>query len=468
MLNQVTLEQCVPLAKKLADKGKVLTIVPETPLDHIQRTCTPHGFFVEGQSMAAIELSQAIGYLTERSALTDGIRTSDHTATVAEFVELAKQSVTQSLAFVRNTVLGDIKHVLENVQNAQAAQVSLNAMPYEIVPDVAAPVFSNPLLLELVERFSETIATEVPRRDMPVIEPALLKDMIKTGAAEFDSEVESLLGKDNNLGYGDVGAVLSGQMALDDLAPKFAIGVYLATKNMMNEPAEGTSLSLVDYNDRISSLIQQSGRIVFQYLESLRRRVRQNNLYLGTSAVYGGENAPRLIMVDNNVYTGLLDKGVTPEAVIANEILGRRYDVTELADNNEALVGIYQREQRLRAVKTQLEANNLLQEAIARIISLEIINRPEEDLPIDRASLQKRAAEFCARIAEDDLKNLPALCRDLVCFVFYAHTDALLILRTMDSLGEAQPELAENPRELALLTTIRYVAYWVAKQIQVQ
>lgn len=466
MLNQTTLEQCVPLAKKLSDKGKVLQVVPETPLDHITRTTSTFGMHVEGQSLQAMQLEEGIGYLIESSNYKDANGVNEHGATLAEFVGLAKDSVTQSLAFVRNTVLSDIKVVLETVQNAQASQVALNAMPFEIVPAVPGAVFSNPLLLELVERFSETVAVSVPRRHLPAFDLLTLKSLVKTGAAQFDGEIDGLLGKNDDYGYGVVIDVLSGARTLDEIPEDLAIGVHLATKNLTDEPLEGTQLSLMDFNNHISLLIQQSGRMTYQYLETLQRRVRNSGLYLSSYASWVGATEVRQISVDNGTYVALLDKGLTPEAVIANEILGRRFRGEQLVENNDYLVEVYQREQRLRAVKTQLEANNLLQEAIARVISLEIINRPEEALPIDRASLQKRAAEFCARIAEEDLKNLPALCRDLVCFVFYAHTDALLILRIMDSLGEAQPELAENPRELALLTTIRYVAYWVAKQIQ--
>lgn len=461
MLNRIFLEQSLPLATKLAAAGKRIIPIQGTPLDDIMRACSTFSMYNSAQNLDDLTSSDMLSQLVDIAAAKNDAGENMHNGVVAQFVELAKGAVQQGLNNARNVVMPDVKALLTVVQEVQAGRRSTTANPYVVTPRITPAVLSNPMLLELVERYNMTPAREVPRRELPGLSNDEVKAAITTGAAEFDAEVLELLGED---GLTQVGNVWSGGIELGFLAPEYAVGVHLLTKAMYNNPPSGTKLQLSDYNNLVSLLTEQSGRITYQVIETQARRKKLGMLY-NTSRAVPGIDGQRVIEVNNDVYLPLLDRGLTPEMLIGNEFLGRPYSEGQLLENKENLEAAYNREKRLLDTRAELEDRNALRNTISMVFSREIANRAEADLPVDRSILQSRLAEAVRRIDDKKLACLESLVRDLTCHVFYAHTDADFILCVMDEIGCKYPDL--DPREIALLATTQYVSYWVAKQMQV-
>jgi hypothetical protein len=461
MINKSTFEQTIPLAQLLAEKGKNLNTLQGSPLDNVLKTCSTYGLHVEGQSFDTLSLGEVNDYLTTQCnhKLEGGY--NEHNAAVSEVVDLAGKAVAQSLNFARNVVLPDIKSILEKVEQVVVGIRSNKSEPFVIVQKTPAKIFSNPLLHELVERFSNVAAGSVERREMAPLLGADVRGFISTGASQFDGEVEEILNENEGMGYAVVQNVLEGRIELNNVAPEFAVGVHLLCKALHDNPYDGVKMPLMEYNQRLARLIEQSGRIVYQEIERNLRRKKLGLLYVGGSMLI--EEGKSAIVVNTDVYLDMLEKGLTPEALIGNEFLGRRYNDSQLIEKVDELTALYNREMRFREMQAQMENTNMAREAVERIFALEIVNREEGDLPVDRASLQKRLNARIGLLGESDLKSLTTLVRDLVCHVFYAHTDARRILCTIDAMGEKYPDI--DPREAALLATVDYVAYWVSKQI---
>lgn len=463
MINKATFDQVIPLAQLLDEKGKKLAVLSGSPLGDVLNTCSTYGLHVEGQSFDSISLDQANDFLVAQCNQKTEDGYNEHNGAIATVVDVAGKAVSQALYFARNVVLADVKEVLTKVEQIVAGIRSVQAEPYTIHQQNTAVVFSNPLLHELVERFSNTSAQAVERRSLPPLDLSAVRAAIATGANLFDGEVEVSLSAFDDEGYKQVQAILEGRTALDSACPEYALGVHLLSKALIDNPYEGVNISLVEFNARMAQLVEQSGRMVYQEIERIVRRKKLGMLYNG-----GGVASPDgrvTIFVNNEVYLDMLNKGLTPEILIGNEFLGRRYNDNQLIENGVELTAIYEREMRLRALQATMEETNSAREALSRLIALEIANRSAEQLPIDRASLQARLNARIALIREKDLKCLPVLVRDLICHVFYAHTDALRILSAIDAIGEQYPEI--DAREAALLATIQYVTYWISKQIVV-
>jgi len=461
MLNRIFLEQSLPLASKLAAAGKRIIPIQGTPLDDIMRACSTFSLYNTAQDLDALTSNEFVGQLVDIAGAKDDNGENLHNGVVSQFVELAKSAVQQGLNNARNVVMPDVKNILQTVQEVQAGRRNTSANPYVVVPSVMPAVFSNPVLLELVERYNMTPAREVPRRELPGLTNDEIKAAITTGAAEFDAQVAELLGEE---GLTQIGNVWSGGIELGFLAPEYAVGLHLLTKALYNNPPAGTNYQLSDYNNLVSLMTEQTGRITYQVIETQARRKKLGMLYNSGAAV-AGANGQRIIEVNNDVYLPLLDKGLTPEMLIGNEFLGRPYSDGQLLENKENLEAAYNREKRLYDTRAELEDRNALRSTLSLVFSREIANREEADLPVDRSILQSRLNEAMKRIQDKDLNCLESLVRDLTCYIFYAHTDADMILCVMDDLGCKYPEL--DPREIALLATTQYVSYWVAKQMQV-
>lgn len=457
MLNKNELNFVSPLALRFASENKLLVPLEGSPLESLMSACTLNGLFHDGKTLDNYGLVEVYEYLEKESiSKTEGL-SSDHSQRMDNCAAMVSKGVSTLLDTTRNIVVPDIKDVLEKVQQLIGGHVTNTMDPFTVVMKEAPKVFWDPLLVELVERFSETPAREVTPRQLPSLGAEVIREKVKTGADGFDSLVGELL---DDEGVGRVGAAFNGGMDLVNLYPDLAIALHLLCKNMHDDPPEGTRMSLMDYNGHISRMIEQSGRMAYHAMESHHRRRKIGSLYTGPSKNVGGY---REIEVDGAVYRKLLEEGLVPEALFGNELTGRRYMASQLMEVKDDLVTIYNREMRMRSTRHRMEQTSKVREFLDKVVSLMINERDEDMLPADRATLHKRLADYLAAINDYEFDNLPVLCRNVVCHVFYAHTDAKRLIVIGDRIGEEYPDL--EPREVMLMATIEYISVWVAKQI---
>ena len=458
MLSKNELEFVAPLALRFANDGKVAVPLDDSPLDNLMRGCSLNGHFVNGKTLDDYSLQEVFDCVETESGARVADGQSEHSNAMDTVTQMVAKGVSSLLDTTRNIVVPDIKDVITKVQQLADGYVTNTMDPFTVVMKESPKVYWDPLLIELVERFSETPAREVQRRQLPTLDGEALKKKIQTGADGFDNLIEELLGED---GYHWVNETFSGNVELNQLHPDYAIALHLLCKNMHDDPAEGTRLSLMDYNDYISRMIEQSGRIAYHALETHRRRRKLGSLYVGPSRMVDGY---REIEVDGEVYRKLLDEGLVPEVLFGNELSGRRYMANQLLEVKDELLNLYNREMRLRSTRHRLEQTNKLREYLEKVVSLMINERDEDQLPADRAALHKRLADYVRSINDHEFDNLSMLCRNIVCHVFYAHTDAKRLLVIGDRIGSEYPDV--DPREIMLMATIEYISMWVAKQIR--
>lgn len=444
MLNRVSVEAALPVAQKLLEQGKRLLPKDNTPLMSLMMACNRAGLDVELNAD-----SDLVGLVCERS------KEVAHQLAMADLVKLASESVSMVLDNARNVVIPHVKDLVAKVTDSVEGRRVAACSPYEIVMKEVPAVYTNQGIFGMAQRYNTRELVYPPAR---VINVMLIDDVIsasKTGMAGVDDDLHALLSLNNNEGYATVMDVLAGRKAFGDIDFDYAAGVMVVAQAIYNEPGEGVRMGLNDYQTEINKLLQASGAMVLSKIENYRRVRELGTLYLPT------KTSITQAVVMGEAYRALLDKGLTPEALLGNEMAGRRYTAGQLIENKTALEAIYNREMNLRALKTQNEMFGITRDVINTAFTIEIMGLDGE---VDKQVLRDRLRLEIDKLNEARCADLYQVITDIACAVFYAESDARSVIMIINRVG-VQFGAEADPREIALLATIKYVNNWFASQL---
>jgi hypothetical protein len=194
---------------------------------------------------------------------------------------------------------------------------------------------------------------------------------------------------------------------------------------------------------------------VLSKIESYKRTRELGQLYVPN------QRSITQVVVMGEAYRKLLDAGLSPEALLGNEMAGRRYTAGQLIENKTTLEQIYNREMNLRSLKTQTEMFGITRNVIDVVIRSEIAKAGED---VNKALLLERLKTAIEKLDERNSTDLYQVLTDVVCNVFYLETDARSVIMIINTVG-AQFGSEADPREVALLATIKYVNNWIANQL---
>ncbi|MCY1334668.1 hypothetical protein D9M69_204320 [compost metagenome] len=317
-------------------------------------------------------------------------------------------------------------------------------------------VYSNVTLKQIAERYPVPSNVDVQARDLAPITLDRLKELCKTGMAGFDSELDLILSLENDRGYAEVLAVFIGTKAVQEIHVDYLPGVLVAGQAIYNEPEPGVNLTLGEYNERINRILGRAGQLCRGAMSRYQEAEKLGTLYSAD-----GRNSITTIVVMGKAYRKMLEAGLTPEALIGNEMTGRRFTQGQLIENKAVLEQAYSREMGLRALKVQAEMAGIVREAIGSIVQNCIL---AEDLGEDSAAASAKLREMVAKINQHNCDNLNQLVTEVICMVFYPKTDAITFIGLMNRVG-ASMDADTDPREVALMATFKYVNHWLCRQI---
>ncbi|MNI42053.1 hypothetical protein D3C73_963250 [compost metagenome] len=216
------------------------------------------------------------------------------------------------------------------------------------------------------------------------------------------------------------------------------------------------NLTLVEYNDNVNRLLGRTAQLL---RGAMLRYAEQEKLGILYSA--DGRNSLTQIVVMGKTYRAMLEKGLTPEALIGNEMAARRFTQGQLIENKTILETIYNREMNLQAVKVQTSMAGIVRDALRGVIGTELAAR---DMGEEAVDANKRLIELTAKVNAANCDDLNTLVTEIVCEVFYPRTDALTFIRLMNRVGSTLAA-DTDPREVALMATIKYVNFWLCRQL---
>lgn len=447
MLNRVCIDAAAPVALKISENNVRLLPKENTPMMSLALSISRTGLdfqLAENSDIAAI--------VSQRS------QDDTHRAVMTDTVNLATQCVGRVIDNARNIVLPHVHEIVKKVEASVEGRRLVATSPYEVVMKEIPAVYTNQGIFNLAERYPSDGLSYPPARQLAVMDLDKIQQIAKTGMDGVDEDLDRLLSLNNNEGYATVLDVLAGRKAFGDIDFDYAPGVMVIAQAIYDEPTEGLEIGLNDYNTAVNALIYAAAAMTRARTEQYRRSRELGTLYVPN------QTSITQVVVMGEAYRKLLDAGLSPEALIGNEMSGRRYSAGQLTENKDQLEAIYNREMNLRALKTQGEMFVITRNAIDQVLRSDIGMTDMEGA--DKALLMARVKSCVDSLTEHHCSNLYRAVVHLVCAVFYPETDANKYIAILNQVGEQFGPDADA-REVALLATIKYVNVWIASQLVV-
>lgn len=469
MIQQSTINAVYPLADMLKERGIKVSALPTTPVAQLLQAChyeLPTG--VHGEEDFDPETVIQKGSMTQGP---DGV--VRHDVVMEELVEVIAETVKGNLHVARNVVNPIIKEVVADLQeHMQIAENQLQSN-VTIVPDFYEGVWNSPALDAMVDRYAETSFHDIRlTHQFPLDQDTFtVADHVHTGSASFDEDIDALL-TSKEPGYlwglfsrifgapgtrqGQLNNVIATQDRDDVLL------IHLMARRLMDNPPEGTSLTLSAYNAYVADIVSQTGRALSQRRTQRQRALNQNLLVVNWPQ--GREHVGKRnieIKVNGDLYNRFLEEGGSPEVIIGAFISDQPRQTSVLLEKKEQYEKAWEKHHRILITSQRLNRFNHGVEGLRQAIAFQINEMDEEDLIVPRELLHKKLEENLSSLYGHWYEKPYEYARKVICQTLFPHTMSLQILCAIDHVCEDHPGI--EVREAALLATIEVVASWVAK-----
>lgn len=458
MLDNQSAQTAIDLTLETAGKGIMLAAVPDSALALLCRQ-TP----LELTDRTSDTLSDAAAEMVNMT------RGEEHAAVLKNVTEMAADSVRRTLDLARNTVNPHIRRVVETYNELIAASPQVSS-PYNVMPTYLPDVFKTDAAERLLSGYAgATPASVEGNPNFGAYSPDEIRELVRlTNDGEFNELVDELLMDNNGQVLADVQQALEGKLNIGRISPQAALPLLLVLKNI-ETPKEGVSDNLSSYNASREIAAANVGKIAATAIGRVNQDSIGNVLY-----PIAADSNPNNIRVNGEVYARLLARGLTVEAVIGNELLGRKFRGENLVvpENIQEMLGAYNRDKSIRMqaheVKKAQASRKAIMDALRTDHTYVTGDGNGMQLAGDNASISwTRLRDYVdalfagpAALAEPSL-----IIASTIVAVWYGHTDVGRVISAMLAVEKASPNLDE--REIATLATLRYIADWVASQIVV-
>jgi len=456
MLDPNALSAAIAVVQDQGSRGVMLGTVADTPLSLLVRD-TP---------IIGID-AQASNYDSVIATMVDISRDPAHAATMQDVVQLAAGGVRRSLDFTRNTVMPHLRNLIEQYG------VSIQAMgaaplPYDMDIVYQPEVYKTSVAAAFLERWEAVPAMSAPAPvSLGLYTPEEIFALAKlTDDGGFNTSLEKLLNANEGRGVQAIINVIKGIDSVTSIDDNYALPLALVLANM-DTPKEGVQMTYSNYNSTRALLAMLAGKKALNVIARLNHALNVNGIYMPGMLVAGKIN------LCGEVYKTMLDKGLTAEALIGNELLNRKYRSLQLTDPAviAELTEVYNRD---RGVREQ--AYLLTKRQRARTVLMNVLREDQKriaasgEFTVEGDTAEKswgRLKDFLDKLmttlwADSEPTTLIAAA---TCAVWYAHTDASKIIDIMFDIEKSNPGLPS--KEVATLATLRYISEWVASQIVV-
>lgn len=403
---------------------------------------------------------------------------SQHDVMMAQAVRVASDSVRTMLNVARTMVLPTVKTLYAAVDR-RVADVVGTPNRHPVLTIFLEDVYNSPTMAGLIERFSEAPLVEPkPSSAMyPELDGLELAEKLITGISRFDGYMATILDDTDpalpltiyNAVFRASGEDLYGGLSNASLNRRkrfVALITQLIAKSFLETPPEQTVSSLAEFNDNCSTFLQQSGRTLYRAVKE-RERLNGENRLITFFPQPGNTN--QAIEVVGEVYNRWLEDGGSPELLMGACLSGdRETTYSVLLENKDRYVGIYNRAEQMHKSKAAANRTAAMVNETRRIVSEHIRGLSDTDTSVidPKDVLLGRLGESLSVVTCGQSTDCYCYVREVVCNVFYPHTNALSILKLIDEAIEENPKL--TVREAGTVATIDIVATWVSSMIDVK
>lgn len=457
MLDPNALKSVVALSQKLSAAGVVLSAVPDTPL-----ALLVHELPTTGIDHEKIGHDELIGQIVDRS------RDERHHEIRQTYVQGGVSAVRQTLSFTRGTVMPHVRRVLE-AYKASMDSVATGRPPIEFKINYLPDIYTTGAGRDLIGRWDDVPTANSPGAiNLGTYDPEEILELVKvTNDQDFNEDVASLLNADGGRGLQQIQEVLNGARNVSQLDHVFTLPASIIL-SAIETPKEGLGMNLSTYNAHRVSMANVAGKAAAGVLGRLGNSVRDTNIY--SSLIVKGDGPIELV---GEVYRDLLEKGLTVEALMGNEILGRKFRGNSLIDpaNIQAMMEAYEKDRLLRqqAAAQDRKANSRV--AIMHCLKADLEAMAEKGEFVmegdDKDRAWNRLRNIVDKIMSSEWRDVDAIfvIATCLCVTWYAHTDAARFIDIMLDIEKQNPGIPET--EFDFLATLQYISLWVASQVEV-
>lgn len=348
----------------------------------------------------------------------------------------------------------------------------------EVITSISPDILRNANFGTMVSKYAE-VPFDNPQLilNLPDQTHEELRELIKTGSATIDADVDSWLA--------DVGDSFLAKVYQDAFqcktegpdsigGPSFrglvsdringrnnAMAIFLLSNRLIEEPLTGTEMNPNAYENLVSDFRSQAGAQLCRLIDSELQAEKNGQMVLNYTS--------NKITVIDSIYRKWMEDGGDNEVLFGN--LRQQTPFLTVAEINEHAAALRSEWSSFCVITSMIEANKKYvntKEALAENFR-RLLNEAVEDQDGVEGGVESVMNKFnllLDDVAESEMDCLYSLSLKLVCRSRFPNTDAEVILTNIETFKKQNPNVPIA--DVATVVYMKHIARWVASMFVVQ
>lgn len=486
MIFPATFQLATSLATELSDLGYAVAASPNSALQDVTRHASPfvakgvdeQFYTLDPMTVNKVDMD-SLAYAVQATTSGDNNNPSIFEESSAGLVRDLSKMVTTHLSYAKNEVrptFTDFKEKLVSyLENYQPKNPATN---FEITQYNFPEVLTDGLFADEIRRYIGTTIVEAKPISLGERTNDELLQLLLTGSKSIDKRLAEWAGDlSSNLlrtvwyslfGLGQESGTNSLAQNGVNLAVHERIDhslvAYLFARNLYNNPAEDSKLSLNDYKTQVAGIRDYAGRMLAENFRVFSSYLSSKVLILSADKTTAVVNGP--------VYKEWLSTGGSVELLYGVLVSGDRSKTVNAI--NEKLDSYRNNWSTYVAASMMSETTRSFQNFKTYLLgqfSIELEHPTSMEFEYGKTNAnyketaKRLACEYVEKLTPEDMKQPNKIAMELVARCRYFYSSAYRILSDMEEVARLSPNI--NPREAALLASIRYLSTYFASQLSI-
>lgn len=480
---------CISLADELAQRGLVVTALPNTVISELMRcsnisiklansVCTPEMF--------AHELKHATSF-----GETNTPQPSQHDMSLDGFVNDLVVPITRHISFAKNVVKPVITDYSEMVKSALEAQGS--GLPSEAFTieqlSIAKPLLDSSFT-SLFDAYKDRTPLAPQVVDLKLDHNPDILTLMLTGDKETDKDITEWFQTKGpsffdlvvfNLVSSNQGYSRGADSSTPDISysniqgmniymkADVSLALFLIATKLFNntDMSSGSNMTLSSFKRTVAEMRDYAGALLSSVLEQVTRQAKTKMLVLDL------DEKTKTIRVHSDTYKTWLEQNGSPETLFGLLVSGKAFYSQNLIDANtktlqDAWSSYCLFENSTMGNRLFSNFKNILRFKFKELMNS--LSEEEKEYIKDHADYYSKVDACLEALISDlripDMKNIDSVALKIICRTRFHYTDAESILSDIEEAGKNNPQI-RDVREAALVAAFNYITDYVADQLSV-
>lgn len=441
MIRELHLKAIAPVAAGLSASGVAFAARQNTPLSTVLAHSFPYDESQVGDSQTTLMQSTAL-MLDEGDA--------GHSVEMDSIVSVVSAAITKHCTFARNVVLPIIGKVYASVRERTE---ETGPIPYNVEQVWLHEAITSAAVNQLIDRYTGNTTVVAPAiSNAPERSEEELSGLVTTGSSSYDAILADLLTKvsivdiyhryfashedlavESKDGYKHI------RFNILPMAANELLVVHLLARGLLDNPHEGSNVSLMEYRSGLTGYIEATGCALQLLLTSWDRFAKVSQLVIRQVDVR--PSADKTIYVYGPVYQQFLEKGGDAEAIIGALVSNQRQlkYLGEFVDALPKLKMAYTQWLSRQDNARLAASGKIICDAVVTAVTEAINTLTDADnvCGCSKEQMHREAARIIASVPESEWLKAPyKTIRVVVCGAMFPTSNAFRILSLIDQETE--------------------------------